>query len=131
MRAVYLSHLIENDRYVIATRQPAYAGAWPVQAVSASGQAVAAFPIYRPRAGTGLRLYVWGDGVDVDITDGSTTATASCAATGSPTLAYADLSGVSADWVDVTITATDTGSTRTLSGWQLVDRDLDATDLPA
>lgn len=131
VRAVYLSDLIENDRYICATRRPGYGGAWPYQYVKLPSETVASFPVYRPASGDTLRLYVWGDGIDVDITDGITTATASCAGTGSPTLAYADLSPVASGWVDILIKATPTGSTQVLSGWQLVDGDLDAGDLPA
>lgn len=131
VRALDLRHLIENDRYVCATRRPGYMGAWPVQYVTGTGESVATLDIYRPPNGTTLRLYVWGDGVDVDFTDGLIAATATCPATGSPTLAYADLTGVASGWVQIVITVSPTGSTRTITGWQLVDGDLDAADLPA
>lgn len=131
VRGSDLRDLIENDRFVVATRRPGYAGAWPVQYVPGSNEDVATVEVYRPPNGATLRLYVWGDGVAVDFTDGSGTATVSCAGTGAPTIAYADLTGVASGWVNIKITATGRSDTQTITGWQLVDGDLDAADLPA
>lgn len=131
VRATDLRDLIENDRFVCATRRPGYAGAWPVQIVTGSGDLVAILDIYRPPNGDTLILRVWGDACEVFITDGSTTASAVCADTGAPTLATATLTGVASGWVQVVITADPAGSMPIVTGWQLSDGDLADTDLPA
>jgi hypothetical protein len=131
VRCFDLQNLIENDRYICATRRPGYDGAWPNQSVTGSGEGVATLDVYRPANGSTVRLYVWGDGVDVTITDGGSSAVASVPWTGAPSLAYCDLTGVASGWVKLVITVDKTTSPASLTGWQLVDLDLDAGDLPA